>query len=187
MIGGASEGDRRRSGFCRARRAGSCGWCWPTDLYLIARPVPDQPEGRTVIAGYPWFGDWGRDTMISLPGLGLATGRFDDARASSEPSPALSIAGMLPNVFPGAGAEPEYNTADAALWFIEAWRAYVDATGDEAALRRVFPVLARNRSTGTQAARATASRVDPADGLLHAGEKGVQLTWMDAQASATGW
>ncbi len=88
---------------------------------------------------------------------------------------------MLPNVFPGAGATPDYNTVDASLWFIEAWRAYVDATGDEAA-----PCVASFRcwprsSTGTSRARATASRVDPADGLLRAGEPGVQLTWMDAR------
>ncbi|HEV2187613.1 MAG TPA: amylo-alpha-1,6-glucosidase [Stellaceae bacterium] len=150
------------------------------DLYRIARPLPDQPEGRTVIAGYPWFGDWGRDTMIALPGLGLAVGRFDRARRILETFAGCIDRGMLPNVFPGAGAKPEYNSVDAALWFIEAWRAYLAATDDDASLRRVFPALAsivENYTRGTRFGIA----VDPVDGLLRAGEAGVQLTWMDAK------
>jgi predicted glycogen debranching enzyme len=150
------------------------------DLYRIARPIPDVPDGRSVIAGYPWFGDWGRDTMISLPGLCLATGRFDEARLILETFARFVDGGMLPNVFPGAGDVPEYNTVDAALWYIEAWRAYVEATGDDPALRRVFPVLASivdGYSRGTRYGIA----VDPADGLVRAGEPGVQLTWMDAK------
>jgi predicted glycogen debranching enzyme len=164
--------------------AGAPGWVMrlvlATDLYVIARPLPGLIEGRSVIAGYPWFGDWGRDTMISLPGLCLATGRFDTARAILETFARFVDRGMLPNVFPGAGATPEYNTADATLWFIEAWRGYVDATGDEAALRRVFPVLADIVDWHVKGTRYGIA-VDPADGLLHAGEKGVQLTWMDAR------
>jgi 4-alpha-glucanotransferase len=88
--------------------------------------------------------------------------------------------GMLPNVFPGAGAVPEYNTADASLWYLEAWRAYVEATGDEAALRRVFPVLADIVDWHIKGTRYGIA-VDPADGLLRAGEPGMQLTWMDAR------
>jgi predicted glycogen debranching enzyme len=151
-----------------------------TDLFIIARPLPDLPEGRSVIAGYPWFGDWGRDTMISLPGLCLATGRFDTARTILETFARFIDRGMLPNVFPGAGATPEYNTADASLWYIEAWRAYLDATGDEPALRRVFPVLAQIIEWHLKGSRFGIG-VDPADGLLRAGEEGVQLTWMDAR------
>jgi 4-alpha-glucanotransferase len=150
------------------------------DLYRIARPIPEVPDGRSLVAGYPWFGDWGRDTMISLPGLCLATGRFDEARLILETFARFVDGGMLPNVFPGAGDVPEYNTVDAALWYVEAWRAYIDATGDEAALRRVFPVLAsiaEGYSRGTRYGIA----VDPADGLVRAGEPGVQLTWMDAR------
>ena len=139
-----------------------------------------MPEGRSVIAGYPWFGDWGRDTMISLPGLCLATGRFDTARQILETFARFVDRGMLPNVFPGAGRAPDYNTADASLWYIEAWRAYVEATGDEAALRRVFPVLAEIVDWHVKGTRYGIG-VDPADGLLRAGEKGVQLTWMDAR------
>ncbi|MDX1488679.1 MAG: glycogen debranching enzyme N-terminal domain-containing protein, partial [Acidiferrobacterales bacterium] len=112
------------------------------DSFVFARPLTDAPDGESVIAGYPWFGDWGRDTMIALPGLTLATGRYDSARRILETFARFVDRGMLPNVFPGAGEKPEYNTVDAALWFIEAWRAYVDVTGDEGALRRAFPILA---------------------------------------------
>jgi len=152
-----------------------------TDAFLVARPIAGAPEGKSVIAGYPWFGDWGRDTMISLPGLCLATGRAEDARTILETFARFVDGGMLPNVFPeGAADRPDYNTADATLWYVEAWRAYVAATGDEAALRAVFPTLA-----GIVAAHQQGTRygigVDPADGLLRAGEPGVQLTWMDAR------
>lgn len=150
------------------------------DLYRIARPIPSVADGRSVIAGYPWFGDWGRDTMIALPGLCLATGRFDEARLILETFARFVDGGMLPNVFPGAGDTPEYNTVDAALWYVEAWRAYIDATNDLAALERVFPVLAsiiEGYANGTRYGIA----VDPADGLVQAGVPGVQLTWMDAK------
>jgi 4-alpha-glucanotransferase len=150
------------------------------DLYRIARPIPEVPDGRSVIAGYPWFGDWGRDTMISLPGLCLATGRFDEARLILETFARFVDGGMLPNVFPGAGDTPEYNTVDAALWYVEAWRAYVEATGDDAALGRAFPVLASIIDGYTRGTRYGIA-VDPADGLMRAGEPGVQLTWMDAK------
>ncbi len=150
------------------------------DLYRIARPIPDVPDGRSVIAGYPWFGDWGRDTMISLPGLCLATGRFDEARLILETFARFVDGGMLPNVFPGAGEKPEYNTVDAALWYVEAWRAYVAATGDDTALTRVFPVLVSIIEGYTHGTRYGIA-VDPADGLVRAGEPGVQLTWMDAR------
>jgi len=150
------------------------------DLFRIARPIPEVPDGRSIIAGYPWFGDWGRDTMISLPGLCLATGRFQEARLILETFARFVDGGMLPNMFPGAGETPDYNTVDAALWFIEAWRGYVAATGDDAALRRVFPVLASIVEGYTRGTRYGIG-VDPADGLVRAGEPGVQLTWMDAR------
>jgi 4-alpha-glucanotransferase len=150
------------------------------DLYRIARPIPGVPDGRSVIAGYPWFGDWGRDTMIALPGLCLASGRFDEARLILETFARFVDGGMLPNVFPGAGDTPEYNTVDAALWYVEAWRAYVEATNDVAALQRVFPVLASIVEGYTRGTRYGIA-VDPADGLVRAGVPGVQLTWMDAK------
>jgi predicted glycogen debranching enzyme len=151
-----------------------------TDAFVIARPLPDLSDGQSVIAGYPWFGDWGRDTMIALPGLCLATGRFETARRILETFARFVDRGMLPNVFPGTGAVAEYNTADASLWFIESWRAYVAASGDEAGLRRNFVVLADIVEWHLKGTRYRIA-VDPDDGLLYAGEPGVQLTWMDAR------
>jgi predicted glycogen debranching enzyme len=150
------------------------------DAFLFSRPLPSVPDGQSVIAGYPWFGDWGRDTMISLPGLTLATGRSDIARRILRTFAGFVSQGMLPNVFPEAGTRPEYNTADASLWFFEAWRAYVDATGDIAALHEVFPVLSDIIEWHQRGTRYGIG-VDSADGLLKAGVAGVQLTWMDAK------
>jgi 4-alpha-glucanotransferase len=151
-----------------------------SDAFLFARPLPDVPDGQSVIAGYPWFGDWGRDTMIALPGLTLATGRTDSARRILVTFARFVDRGMLPNVFPGAGERADYNTVDAALWYVEAWRAYVAATGDEDALARAFPVLADIIDWHRRGTRYGIG-ADPADGLLRAGEPGVQLTWMDAK------
>ena len=150
------------------------------DTFVFSRPLPSVPDGQSVIAGYPWFGDWGRDTMISLPGLTLATGRPDIARRILRTFASFVSEGMLPNVFPGGGDDPAYNTADASLWFFEAWRAYVDATGDISSLREVFPVLADMIGWHQKGTRYGIG-VDPADGLLKAGVAGVQLTWMDAK------
>jgi 4-alpha-glucanotransferase len=150
------------------------------DAFLFSRPLPSVPDGQSVIAGYPWFGDWGRDTMISLPGLTLATGRPEIARRILQTFASFVSEGMLPNVYPGAEDHAEYNTADAALWFFEAWRAYFEATADIAALREVFPLLC-NMIEWHQRGTRYGIRVDPADGLLNAGVAGLQLTWMDAK------
>jgi 4-alpha-glucanotransferase len=150
------------------------------DSFVIARPVPGRPDGKSVIAGYPWFGDWGRDTMISLPGLTLATGRQTLAREILSTFARFVDRGMLPNVFPGAGEVPEYNTADATLWFFEAWRAYLEASGDHDSLGEIFPVLAEIVEWHVGGTR-YGIRADPDDGLLGAGRPGVQLTWMDAK------
>jgi predicted glycogen debranching enzyme len=150
------------------------------DAFVIERPLPDVPDGKSVIAGYPWFGDWGRDTMISLPGLTLATGRPEIALRILKTFASFVSEGMLPNVFPGAGEIPAYNTADASLWFFEAWRAYVAATNDLDALRSAFPVLSDMIAWHQRGTRYGIA-VDPADGLLRAGQAGVQLTWMDAK------
>ena len=150
------------------------------DSFLFARPLPDLPDGESVIAGYPWFGDWGRDTMIALPGLTLATGRFDSARRILLTFARFVDQGMLPNVFPGAGETPDYNTVDAGLWYFEAWRAYLETSGDWAVLAEVFPVLAEMIGWHVRGTRYRIG-MDAADGLIHAGEPGVQLTWMDAK------
>jgi predicted glycogen debranching enzyme len=150
------------------------------DSFLFARPRPDLPEGESVIAGYPWFGDWGRDTMIALPGLTLATGRHDCARRILLTFAEFASRGMLPNMLPAADEPLSYNTADAALWYIEAWRAYLEASADLKTLARVFPVVQE-----IIAWYATGTRydigLDGDDGLLHAGEPGSQLTWMDVK------
>jgi 4-alpha-glucanotransferase len=150
------------------------------DSFVFARPLEGMVDGESVIAGFPWFGDWGRDTMIALPGLTLATGRAGTAARILETFARFVDRGMLPNVFVGAGETPHYNTADATLWYVEAWRAYLAATGDEQALRRVYPVLQDIVDWHLRGTR-YGIRVDDRDGLLHAGEAGVQLTWMDAK------
>jgi predicted glycogen debranching enzyme len=150
------------------------------DQFVVRRPLADDPEGRSVIAGYHWFGDWGRDTMIALPGLTLVTGRSEIARRILTTSARFVDRGMLPNRFPDEGEAPEYNTADATLWYVEALRAYHAATGDDALVRELYPTL-----EAIVAAHRVGTRYgigeDAADGLLRAGEPGVQVTWMDAK------
>jgi predicted glycogen debranching enzyme len=150
------------------------------DSFVFARPMPSVPDGESVIAGYPWFGDWGRDTMIALPGLTLATGRYETAGRILRTFACFVDRGMLPNVFPGAGETPEYNTADAALWYLEAWRAYFHAIRDRSALKELFPVLEDIVQWHVRGTR-HGIRMDENDGLLFAGEPGVQVTWMDAK------
>jgi predicted glycogen debranching enzyme len=150
------------------------------DAFVFSRPLPNEPNGESVIAGFPWFGDWGRDTMISLPGLTLATGRSETARRILQTFAGFVSQGMLPNVFPEATDRPEYNTVDASLWFFEAWRAYVEATGDMAAVRAAFPILSDMVEWHQKGTRYGIG-VDPADGLIKTDAAGVQLTWMDAK------
>lgn len=150
------------------------------DQFTVRRSLPGEPEGRSVIAGYPWFCDWGRDTMISLPGLTLATSRYDLAARILRTFSHFADQGMLPNRFPDEGQAPEYNTVDATLWYFEAIRAYHEATGDDALLRDLFPVLQEIVDWHLRGTRYQI-HADPADGLLYAGEPGVQLTWMDAK------
>jgi predicted glycogen debranching enzyme len=150
------------------------------DSFIFKRPLEGTRDGESVIAGYPWFGDWGRDTMIALPGLTLACGRLDHARNILETFGRFVDGGMLPNVFPGNGERPEYNTVDAALWYIEAWRAYLAAVDDRDALARIFPVLEGIIDAYRRGTRYGIG-MDAADGLIRAGEPGVQLTWMDAK------
>ena len=137
-------------------------------------------EGRSVIAGYPWFGDWGRDTMIALPGLTLVTGRAEVARQILLTFARFVDQGMLPNRFPDAGEAPEYNTIDATLWYFEAIRAYYAATGDDGLLAELYPALQEIVAWHRRGTRYNI-RLDPADGLLYGGSPEVQLTWMDAK------
>jgi len=150
------------------------------DQFLVERPVAGGPTGKTIIAGYHWFCDWGRDTMIALPGLTLTTGQADAARQILLAFSRFVDGGMLPNNFPDSGAHPEYNTIDATLWYFEAIREYVTETQDIATLQKLFPILAKIISAHVKGTRYNI-HVDPSDGLLYGGGSGVQLTWMDAK------
>jgi predicted glycogen debranching enzyme len=172
--------------FAQANPAAAAAPEWVRQLVLASgqfvarRPLSDDADALTVIAGYPWFGDWGRDTMIALPGLALAAGRPEIARNILRTFARFTARGMLPNVFPDGGSTPEYNTVDAALWFFEAARRYYEATQDLALVAELFPVLQDIIEWHVRGTR-HAIHVDPHDGLLYAGEPGVQLTWMDAK------
>jgi len=148
--------------------------------FIVKRSMPEFPDGRSIIAGYHWFGDWGRDTMIALPGLTLATGRADVARQILLAFAEYVDGGMLPNNFPDVGGQPQYNSVDAALWFFEAVRQYFAVTKDGRTLLQLFPTLGEMIDAHVKGTRYSI-HVDPADGLLYAGEPGVQLTWMDAK------
>lgn len=146
------------------------------DQFIVARG-----NGNTIIAGYPWFSDWGRDTMISLSGLALVTNRNETARSILIEYAKYVSEGMIPNRFPDKGESPDYNTADATLWYFEAVRAYVEKTGDielvETHLYKTLAEIIRWHLNGTR----YQIRVDT-DGLLQAGTPQTQLTWMDAKS-----
>lgn len=150
-----------------------------TPSHARQEPTPSHVDGHSIIAGYPWFADWGRDAMIALPGLTLATGRFEVAASVLRTFAASIRDGLVPNRFPDDGQEAEFNTADASLWFVEAARAYLEASGDRALIAEIYPaltdVVARHRQ-GTR----HGIGVDPDDGLLRIGETDSNLTWMDA-------
>ncbi len=148
------------------------------DAFVVARGEGSS-AGTTVIAGYPWFTDWGRDTMIALPGLLLATGRAADAAAVLRTFAGAIAGGLIPNRFPDAGGPAEYNTIDASLWFVAAVRAYVAHTADTAFLREIFPAL-EAVIAGYRDGTRYGIGVDT-DGLVRGGADGVQLTWMDAK------
>lgn len=145
------------------------------DQFIVSRGT-----GKTIIAGYHWFSDWGRDTMIALNGLTLATNRAEIAKSILLEFSKHISEGMLPNRFPDAGDEAEYNTVDATLWYFEAVRAYAEKTNDYDFVRKnlyeklINIILWHSFGTRYQIHLDT-------DGLLYAGEAGVQLTWMDAK------
>jgi predicted glycogen debranching enzyme len=142
--------------------------------------VVGRGKGNTVIAGYHWFSDWGRDTMIALPGLTLATGRPEIAKSILAQFSEHISEGMIPNRFPDEGEEPEYNTVDATLWLFEAVRAYLEKSGDERFVREVL--YDKLVDIIDWHVRGTRHKIHvDTDGLLYAGEPRVQLTWMDAK------
>ncbi|MFA5881550.1 MAG: amylo-alpha-1,6-glucosidase [Eubacteriales bacterium] len=151
------------------------------DTFIVAR---QSTGAKTVIAGYPWFTDWGRDTMIALPGLTLVTKRFSEAKEILKTFADYCRKGLIPNMFPDQGEEPLYNTVDASLWFFHTVHKYINYTGDNDFVRKeLYPVLKQiidNYRSGTD----FNIKMD-GDGLISAGELGIQLTWMDAKVG--GW
>lgn len=145
------------------------------DQFLVQRG-----DEWTIIAGYPWFTDWGRDTMISLPGLTLFTGRAHIAKSILRNFAQHIDMGMLPNRFQDSGEKAEFNTVDATLWFFEAARAYAEATGDYDFVREeLYPVFTTIIDFHVKGTRYNIKVAE--NGLLNAGAPGVQLTWMDAK------
>ncbi len=145
-----------------------------------ARARAAGDELRSVIAGYHWFTDWGRDTMISLEGLTLSTGRFQEAAWILRTFAAYVRDGLIPNMFPEGKNEGLYHTADATLWFFHAINRYARVTGDRAMLHALLPLLQQIAEAHLQGTKFGIG-VDPADGLLRQGAEGYQLTWMDAK------
>lgn len=153
------------------------------DTFMVTRTIHRDGEAietPSVLAGYHWFTDWGRDTMISLPGLTLPTGRSREAGRVLQTFGLFARNGLIPNYFPDVGEAPEYNTADATLWMFATAEKLAQGRGNITVISNLYPLLAdiiawqlRGTDHGI--------RVDPQDGLLMAGEEGVQLTWMDAK------
>lgn len=176
-VGSFAEGLRETE---RERRA-----AFPTRLHRAADAyIVKGRHGKTILAGYPWFTDWGRDTFIALRGLCLAAGRLEDARDILLAWADSVSEGMLPNLFPDHGASPKYNSVDASLWYVVAVHDLLQATDgsavlaaeDKRALQNAVEQILAGYSQGTR----YGIRMD-ADGLLACGEDGVQLTWMDAK------
>ncbi len=153
--------------------------CLAADQFVAKRQTHDGYM-TTILAGYPWFADWGRDAFIALPGLLLATGRFDEARSVLTTFAAAAEDGMIPNRFDDNSGPAHFNSVDASLWFINAAFQYLEATGDSTtftqkllpAIRWVIESYAKGTRFGIHA---------DADGLIAAGDENTQLTWMDAK------
>ena len=193
----SSDAERRRQLICaahpKAREGVAAELVLAADQFIItpAGRVEDSvrarasgDEVRTVIAGYHWFTDWGRDTMISLEGLTLSTGRQVEAGWILRTFAHYIRDGLIPNLFPEGKSEGLYHTADATLWFFHAIERYIEASGDRETLRLLLPRLVdiiEHHLRGTHFGIA----VDPSDGLLKQGAEGYQLTWMDAKVD--GW
>jgi predicted glycogen debranching enzyme len=187
------EADRRRRllriADSRAQKEPAAELVLAADQFIIsppgriteaARAKAAGDELRSVIAGYHWFTDWGRDTMISLEGLTIVTGRYQEAEWILKTFAHYVTDGLIPNMFPEGKNEGVYHTADATLWFFHALSRYVDATNDQETLKGLLPILVNimeHHERGTQ----FGIGVDSRDGLLHQGAPGYQLTWMDAK------
>jgi len=150
------------------------------DQFIVAR----EDGLHTVLAGYPWFTDWGRDTMIALPGLCLETGRFEIAKSILFSFANAMSQGMIPNRFPEGNETPDYNTVDATLWFFHAVARYGETSGDWDTVASLYPKLAESIEWHLAGTR-YGIKADDYDGLLAAGDANTQLTWMDAKVGNT--
>jgi predicted glycogen debranching enzyme len=188
----------RKSRLLREASPKACGWVcrelvWAADQFIYtpvgrqadtARARAAGDEIRSVIAGYHWFTDWGRDTMISLEGLTLTTGRQEEAGYILRTFAHSIKDGLIPNMFPEGQAEGLYHTADATLWFFHACQRYLQLTGDQRLLSALLPKFVDIVDHHLRGTRFNI-HVDQADGLLVQGQEGYQLTWMDAKVD--GW
>ena len=170
----------RRARLVGARQGRPAELALAADAFVIRKAT----GGATVIAGYHWFTDWGRDTMISLEGLCLRTGRHEQAGRILRTFAADLRDGLIPNLFPEGESQGLYHTADATLWFFHAIDRYLRITGDEALLRDLLPALVESIDCHLKGTHFGIG-VDPEDGLLRQGAEGYQLTWMDAKVD--GW
>ena len=169
----------RRRALCSGSEGLKAELMLAADAFVV-RKLSAGAEDRTVIAGYHWFTDWGRDTMISLEGLCLATGRHETAARILRTFASYERDGLIPNLFPEGESQGLYHTADATLWFFHALDRYTKVTHDESLVRELLPKLTSiidHHLNGTH----FGIGVDPADGLLRQGAEGYQLTWMDAK------
>jgi glycogen debranching enzyme len=173
-----SETERRRE-IARGREDLAAELRLAADAFVV-RKLSGGPDDRTVIAGYPWFTDWGRDTMIGLEGLCLATGRFETAARILRTFAGHVRDGLVPNLFPEGESEGLYHTADATLWFFHALDRYTRVSGDESLVRELLTKLSEIVEAHLRGTRFGIG-VDPSDGLLQQGAAGYQLTWMDAK------
>jgi len=149
--------------------------------FVVYRKAPDGSDGTSVIAGYPWFADWGRDTFIALPGLLLATGRFEQARQVLTVFANYVSDGMIPNRFDDYNNEPHYNTVDASLWFVHAAFQYLRRSEDGKTFAAVLLPACRAIVEGYRRGTRFGIRMDDRDGLITQGDAHTQLTWMDAK------
>lgn len=155
-----------------------CRLHYAADQFVVKRK---STLGKTIIAGYPWFTDWGRDAMISLPGLTLVTKRYCDAESILETYAHYCSRGMLPNRFPDSGSGPEYNNVDSAYWFFYTVMKYLQYTGNfEFVKNKLYPVLKDIAGYTIEGTRFNI-KMDPEDGLIYAGNEETQLTWMDVK------
>ena len=188
-----AESERRRrllqAAHPAARSAGPAELVLAADQFIItpggrshdaARSRATGDEARTVVAGYHWFTDWGRDTMISLEGLTLVTGRQAEGGSILRTFAHHVRDGLIPNLFPEGMDEGRYHTADATLWFFHAIDRYLSSTSDRELLRTLLPTLLEIVTYHLKGTHFGIG-VDPSDGLLRQGEAGYQLTWMDAK------